>query len=151
VAGRQRHLEDGFFAVRFLLKRGRFGVYLRATSKGEYIYFSMDDAGKVSVRQRLQDMDELMLETDALAAESRQSHELLLCLRDNLFFARLDGETLFGGRVLLRGEPQPACWAWASGIPCRAWPPRRSSTRAWWGGATRWSHGRLTSLRMWAT
>jgi len=99
--------EDGFFAVRFLLKRGRFGVYLRATSKGEYIYFSMDDAGKVSVRQRLQDMDELMLETDALAAESRQSHELLLCLRDNLFFARLDGETLFGGRVLLRGDPQP--------------------------------------------
>ena len=99
--------EDGFFSIRFLLKRGRFGVYLRATSKGEYVYFSMDDAGKVSVRQRLQDMDELMLETDALAGELRQSHELLLCLRDNLLFARLDGETLFGGRVPLRGEPQP--------------------------------------------
>ena len=99
--------KDGYFAVRFLLKRGRFGVYLRATSKGEYIYFSMDDAGKVSVRQRLQDMDEMMLDTDVLASESRQSHELLLCLRENLFFARLDGETLFNGRVLLRGDPRP--------------------------------------------
>lgn len=99
--------EDGFFAVRFLLKRGRFGVYLRATSKGEYIYFSMDDTGKVSVRQRQQDMDGMMLETDALSAEARQSHELLICLRENLFFARLDGETLFNGRVMLRGKPRP--------------------------------------------
>jgi tetratricopeptide (TPR) repeat protein/peptidoglycan/xylan/chitin deacetylase (PgdA/CDA1 family) len=99
--------EDGYFSVRLQLKRGRFGVYLRSTSMGEYVYVSLDNAGKVSVRQRLQDMDELMLATDALSAETRQSHELLVCLRDNLLFARLDGETLFGGRVLLRGEPKP--------------------------------------------
>ncbi len=96
--------EDGFLSIRFHLKRGRFGVYLRSTSIGEYVYFSLDDAGKVSVRQRLPDMDEVMLSTDTLSGETTSNHELLICLRDNLFFARLDGETLFGGRVLLNGE-----------------------------------------------
>ncbi len=99
--------EDGFFSVRFQLKRGRFGVYLRSTSVGHYVYFSLDDAGKVSVRQRLPDMDELMLATDTLPGDSTSNHELLICLRDNLFFARLNGKTLFGGRVLLNGENRP--------------------------------------------
>lgn len=99
--------EDGYLSLRFQLKRGRFGVYLRSTSIGEYVYFSLDDAGKVSVRQRLPDMDELMLATDSLPGENTPSHELLICLRDNLLFARLDGQTLFGGRVMLRGENRP--------------------------------------------
>ncbi len=43
----------------------------------------MDDAGKVSA-QRLQDMDEMMLDTDVLASESRQSHDSLLCPRETL-------------------------------------------------------------------
>ena len=99
--------EDGFLSVRFHLKRGRFGVYLRSTSIGEYVYFSLDDAGKVSVRQRLPDMDESMLATDTLSGDITPNHELLICLRDNLFFARLDGQTLFGGRVVLNGGEKP--------------------------------------------
>lgn len=96
--------EDGFLSIRFQLKRGRFGVYLRSTTLGDYIYFSLDDAGRVSVRQRLPDMDELILASDGMTGEITSNHELLICLRDNLFFARLDGKTLFGGRVMLRGQ-----------------------------------------------
>ena len=99
--------EEGFLSLRFQAKRGRLGVYLRSRSDGEYIYFSLDDAGKMSVRQRLPDMDELILATDELSSEDSTSHELLISLRDNLFFARLDGKTLFGGRVLLRGDGKP--------------------------------------------
>jgi peptidoglycan/xylan/chitin deacetylase (PgdA/CDA1 family)/tetratricopeptide (TPR) repeat protein len=100
--------EDGFLSFRFQHKRGRFGVYLRATSVGDYVYFSLDDAGKLSVRQKLPDMDELILATDALPGTGDESgHELLICLRGNLLFARLDGRMLFGGRILLGGEVKP--------------------------------------------
>lgn len=100
--------EDGYVLLRFQHKRGRFGVYLRATSLGDYVYFSFDDAGKVTVRQKLPNMDELVLGSDSLSGESNDSgHELLLCLRGNLFFARLDGQELFGGRVLLAGNSKP--------------------------------------------
>lgn len=103
---------DGFLALRFHLKRGRFGVYLRSTSVGTYVYFSLDEAGKVSVRQRLQDVDERVLATDTLSGEgASNNHELLICLRDSLFFARLDGQTLFGGRVMLSGEEKPGLLA----------------------------------------
>ena len=99
--------EDGFLSIRFQHKRGRFGVYLRSTPIGGYIYFSLDDAGKVSVRQKLPDMDELILASDGLEGENEQNHELLLSLRRNLLFVRLNGKTLFGGRVLLRGDSTP--------------------------------------------
>ncbi|MDD2456044.1 MAG: tetratricopeptide repeat protein, partial [Kiritimatiellae bacterium] len=99
--------KDGFISVRFQIKRGRFGVYLRSTHVGSYVYFSLDDAGRVSVRQRLPDMDELVLATDGLVGEVSSSHELLLSVRDNLLFVRLDGKTLFGGRIFLRGEDRP--------------------------------------------
>lgn len=102
------NFEDGYVLLRFQHKRGRFGVYLRSTSLGDYVYFSFDDAGKVSVRQKLPDMDELVLASESLSGESNDSgHELLLCLRGNLFFARLDGHSLFDGRVLLAGEAKP--------------------------------------------
>ncbi|MDX9867975.1 MAG: polysaccharide deacetylase family protein [Kiritimatiellia bacterium] len=99
--------EDGFLSVRFQHKRGRFGVYLRSTPLGGHIYFSLDDTGKVSVRQKLPDLDELILASDSLEGESEKNHELLICLRENLMFVRLNGKTLFGGRVLLRGESAP--------------------------------------------
>ena len=99
---------EGFLSLRFQNKRGRFGVYVRSKSAGEYVYFSLDDNGKVSLRQRLPEMEELILATDEVSSnEDTSSHELLICLRDDLFFARLDGKTLFGGRVLLRGESKP--------------------------------------------
>ncbi len=99
--------KDGFISIRFQLKRGLFGVYLRSTPVGSYVYFSLDDAGQVSVRQRLPDMDELILATDGLIGDLSSSHELLLSIRDNLLFTRLDNKTLFGGRILLRGEDRP--------------------------------------------
>ena len=99
--------QEGFLSLRFQNKRGRFGVYLRSKSDGEYVYFSLDDTGKISLRQRLPDMDEMILATDEAPGEDSSSHELLICLRDDLFFARLDGRSLFGGRVLLRGESKP--------------------------------------------
>ncbi|MDD4018623.1 MAG: polysaccharide deacetylase family protein [Kiritimatiellae bacterium] len=99
--------EDGYLSIRFQHKRGRFGAYLRSTPIGGHIYFSLDDAGKVTIRQKLPDVDELILASDALEGENEANHELLICLRGNLLFARLDGRTLFGGRVLLRGESSP--------------------------------------------
>jgi len=99
--------EDGCLSIRFQHKRGRFGVYMRSTPVGGHIYFSIDDMGRISVRQKLPDIDELILATDALEGDSEKNHELLICLRGNLLFARLDERTLFGGRVELRGESSP--------------------------------------------
>lgn len=99
--------EDGSLSLRFQHKRGRFGVYLRSTPVGGHIYFSLDDSGKISVRQQLPDIDELILATDTLEGDSEKNHELLICLRGNMLFARLDERALFGGRVMLRGESSP--------------------------------------------
>ena len=58
--------KDGYFAVR-CLKRGRFGIYLRATSRAN-TSTSAWTTRQGPVRRRLQDMDEMMLDTDVLAS-----------------------------------------------------------------------------------
>ena len=99
--------EDGYLSLRFNLKNGRLGVYLRSTAFTSHVYVSVDDAGKVSVRQRQPGVDEVILASDFLTDAPSKGHDLLICLRGNLLFARLDGKMLFGGGVVLRGEPQP--------------------------------------------
>ena len=99
--------EDGYLSLRFNLNTGRFGVYLRSVAFDSHIYFSLDDSGKVSVRQRQPGVDEVILASDALLDQRSKGHDLLIGLRDNLLFVRLDGQTLFGGGVTLLGKKQP--------------------------------------------
>ena len=98
--------EDGYLSLRFNLRNGRFGVYLRSTAYNSYVYVSVDDSGTVSVRQRQPGVDEVILASDSLRDQRSRGHDLLIYLRDNLLFVRLDGQTLFGGSVALLGEKQ---------------------------------------------
>ncbi len=98
---------DGHVSMLFNMRRGRFGIYLRATKQGEYIFIGIDERGNVSARQKLQDVDELILATDTMDTDTSVSHNLSVHLRDNLLFVQLDGSVLFGGRILLRGSTTP--------------------------------------------
>ncbi len=95
--------KDGTVSFLFNMRHGRFGVYLRSTNRGEYVFVGIDERGYVSARQKLQDVDELILGMDTLATDVSTSHNLAVTLRDNLMFVHVDGKLMFGGRVLLRG------------------------------------------------
>ncbi|MDR2849759.1 MAG: polysaccharide deacetylase family protein, partial [Verrucomicrobiota bacterium] len=68
---------DGYFSVRFQLRHGHFGVYLRSAAFDEYVYVSVDTSGKVIVRQRQHDMNEMVLATDNLSGDVPVNQELL--------------------------------------------------------------------------
>ncbi|NLE41591.1 MAG: polysaccharide deacetylase family protein, partial [Lentisphaerae bacterium] len=95
--------KDGTVSFLFNMRHGRFGVYLRSTNRGEYVFVGIDERGYVSARQKLQDVDELILGMDTLPTDVSVSHNLSVTLRDNLMFVHVDGKLMFGGRVLLRG------------------------------------------------
>lgn len=99
--------QDGHISFLFNMRHGRFGVYLRAKSQSEYIFIGIDERGQVTARQKLADMDELILASDSLETDVSVSHNLTIHLRDNLMFVHLDGKMLFDGRIILRGESHP--------------------------------------------
>ncbi len=114
-------LQDGFVSMRFQLKSGRFALYMRSSPRGEYIVFTLDGHGNVSLRQKTNLETEVMLATDSSLNEPRSDHELLLGLRGNMAYVRLNNRLLFGGRVLLQGAPVPGLigvgvWDEVSGI-----------------------------------
>lgn len=98
---------NGEMVLRFYHKRGTFGIYLRATHSGSHLYLSCNKDGKITLRQKLQDMDEVVLATSIIRSGLEGGHELAVWLRDNLFYARLDGELLFDGAVRLPGKAEP--------------------------------------------
>lgn len=97
--------KDGTVSMLFNMRRGRFGVYLRATTQGDYIFISIDERGNISARQKLKDVDELILASDTMDTDVSISHNITVNLRDRLLFVQLDGKVLFEGRIILRGEP----------------------------------------------
>ncbi len=99
--------KDGHVSMLFNMRRGRFGIYLRATNQGEYIFISIDERGNISARQKLSDVEELILASDVMSTDVSISHNITVHLRDRLLFVQLDGKILFGGRIILRGEPRP--------------------------------------------
>lgn len=99
--------EEGHFSIRFHIRHGRFGVYLRAVPGYDYIYVMFDSNGQAGVRQKLPDVDEVSLATDETEILPETTHEVIISLKANLLYVRLNGKTLFGGRVLLREEPHP--------------------------------------------
>ncbi len=99
--------KDGFLSMRFQIKRGRYVLYMRATPTGEYLCFTLDNLGNVSLRQRDAFSEERILAVDTLTNEARTDFDLLVGLRDNLVYLRLNGKLLFGGRVLTLGDPLP--------------------------------------------
>ncbi len=99
--------KDGHVSMLFNMRRGRFGVYLRSTNQGEYLFISIDERGNISARQKLKDINELILATDTMDTDVSISHNITIHLRDRLLFVQLDGKVLFGGRIILRSEPHP--------------------------------------------
>jgi tetratricopeptide (TPR) repeat protein len=100
-------LQDGYVSMHFQLKRGRFALYLRSSSKGEYIVFTLDAQGNASLRQKDSLGREVMLATDVSMSENRTDYDLLIGLRENMAYVRLNNRLLFAGRVLLKGDPIP--------------------------------------------
>lgn len=98
---------DGHLAVRFHLQHGRFGIYLRAVPGHEHLYVLFDENGQVGVRQKLPDLDEMTLVAEDTGVTRSSNHEVLITLKGKLLYVRLNGKTLFGGRVLLRETPRP--------------------------------------------
>lgn len=99
--------EDGHLSLRFNLRHGRFGVYLRAVPGHEHIYVMLDENGRVGVRQKLPDLEEVTLVSEDTQEAGSRNHEMLITLKGKLLFVRLNGKTLFRGRVLLRETPHP--------------------------------------------
>ncbi len=117
--------------IRFELRQGQLGVYLRASPDTEsYVYIGLDPSGEVWLRQLTQGSERVPITESAeevgvwlrqkqvgaerftLASSKVQlnpgvPHVLDVYLRDRLLFARLDGRELFQNRALLRGETRP--------------------------------------------
>ncbi|MBQ9344112.1 MAG: tetratricopeptide repeat protein, partial [Kiritimatiellae bacterium] len=94
---------DGAFDTRFRLVRGDFTVYLRFRADDDWIRLSLSDAGRATLSASAPGGDPQTLASEALeeVSDFRTTHQLLVALRDNLLFARLDGQPLFSGPILL--------------------------------------------------
>ena len=124
--------KDFYSRVVFSDLTGQLGIYARAAADEEsYVYLGLDSKGSVWLRQtklgrdatRLEDEQNLdmgvwlrqkhvSLERFTLASshvnvDPTREHILDIYVRGPLLFARLDGQTLFRERVLLRGETKP--------------------------------------------
>ena len=99
--------QDGYISMRFQIKRGRFALYLRSSAKGEYVVFTLDAQGNASLRQKDSLGREVMLAMDLSMSENRADYDVLIGLRENMAYVRLNNRLLFDGRVLLKGTPRP--------------------------------------------
>lgn len=99
------NFKDGFVSMRFHLRRGRFVISLRSSSKGEFVQFSLDSTGHAAIRQKKGTETDALLAIDTELDDQRTDYQLLLALRGNYMYAVLNDKLLFGGRVLLQGEP----------------------------------------------
>lgn len=96
---------DGFVSLRFKMRHGQFAVYLRCTSYGEYIAFTLDAAGRATIRQRTRGGNIVTLASDTVADEGISDCALLFGMRGNNIYVLLNKKMLFGGRVLAEGMP----------------------------------------------
>lgn len=106
IAG-SNSFRDGSFDIRFTLVRGELHAYLRFQADDCWLRVALTDAGRASVSQCRPGGDAKIIATDAVEdiSDFRSAHSLLVTLRDDVLFVRLDGELLFGGAVLFESTP----------------------------------------------
>ena len=94
---------EGTFDTRFRLVRGDLTVYLRFKADDDWLRFSLSDTGHAHLSTSAAGGEPQTLATDLLdgIGDLHTTHQLLVSIRDNLFYARLDGRLLFNGPVLL--------------------------------------------------
>ncbi|MBR6022201.1 MAG: tetratricopeptide repeat protein, partial [Kiritimatiellae bacterium] len=102
IAGSSSFFE-GTFDTRFRLVRGDFTVYLRFRADDDYIRLSLSDSGHANLAHSAPGGEPQTLATDLLddIGDFHTTHQLLLAVRDDLLYARLDGHMLFDGPALL--------------------------------------------------
>ena len=94
---------EGTFDTRFRLVRGDFTVYLRFRADDDWLRLSLSDSGQAQLSASAPGGEPQTLATALLDSigDFRTTHQLLLAVRDNLLYARLDGHLLFDGPTLL--------------------------------------------------
>ncbi|MDZ4198928.1 MAG: polysaccharide deacetylase family protein, partial [Kiritimatiellia bacterium] len=144
--------------VSFRLESGQFGLFFRASPDGEsFIYLGLEavptaegeadaaraesSAGQVWLRQKEIGGERFTLGSAEVRLISGQEHTLDVYVRENLFFALLDGKPVFPNGVQLHGLPTPgmvgvSVWAprvgmAAARIPRASVAEQRSALAAW--------------------
>ena len=108
----------------FRLDEGQFACYLRAEPDGEsHITVGVDRAGHAWIRQKFTGMDAFTLATANVSVPSNGVCTMEVTLRDNLCFARLNGEMLAQTAVRVRGQPQPGM------LGLSVWSPETGQAR----------------------
>ena len=121
IAG-SNSFKDGSYELRFNLVRGELHAYLRYSADDCWLLVAVTDGGRASVSRCEPGNDVEVLANDALesAENFRTTHSLLITLRDDVIFARLDGRQLFGGAVVVGDTPPGmvglAIWSPAAGL-----------------------------------
>ena len=102
IAGSSSFFE-GTFDTRFRLVRGDLTVYLRFKADDDWLRFSLSDTGHAQLSASAAGGEPQTLASVLLdgIGDLHTTHQLLVSIRDNLFYARLDGRLLFNGPVLL--------------------------------------------------
>ncbi|MBP5787619.1 MAG: tetratricopeptide repeat protein, partial [Kiritimatiellae bacterium] len=106
IAGSSSFFE-GTFDTRFRLVRGDFTVYLRFRADDDWLRLSLSDTGHAQLSVSAPGGEPQTLASDLLdgIGDFHTTHQLLVSLRDNLLYARLDGRLLFDGPALLPPAP----------------------------------------------
>ena len=106
IAGSSSFFE-GTFDTRFRLVRGDFTVYLRFRADDDWLRLSLSDSGHAQLSVSAAGGEPQTLAADMLdgIGDFHTTHQLLLSVRDNLLYARLDGRLLFDGPALLPEAP----------------------------------------------
>lgn len=94
---------DGTFETRFKLTRGEFHVYLRFRADDNWVQVVVNDNGHASVSQNIPGEAPTLIATDAIKNinDFRTMHNLLVTMRNDIIYVRLDGKLLFNGAVHL--------------------------------------------------
>ncbi len=108
--------------LRFYLRQGQMGIYLRATPDSEsYVYLGLDDGASdtpagnsddivqsgIWVRQKHIGSDRFTLAAAQTSIDLASEHILEVYLRDHILYATLDGQRLFAEQIALRGQLKP--------------------------------------------
>lgn len=140
---------DFYARVEFRLFRGQMGLYLRASPDEEtYVYLGIDARGEawlrerhaginqerpdddvnhsdlgLWLRQKHPSLERFTLASSATRLEPRDTHTLELYVRDQLLYAVLDGNPMFGTHIRLRGDAKPGM------LGISVWDPQRGQAR----------------------
>ncbi|MCF7838175.1 MAG: tetratricopeptide repeat protein [Candidatus Marinimicrobia bacterium] len=115
------------FSVAFELRdvQGQFGLFLRSTPDSEdYVYLVFSAQGQAWLRQKHAGMQPFTLASARFRPDAEGAMHIQAFLRDNLVYARVNGQPLFQDIVTTRGHSRPGL------VGCSVWDPLAGKARA---------------------